>query len=269
MTTPRKLLIILFILSLFTFPAYADNYYDYSTVYAAQSALNIAGYSCGEPDGDIGVNTRAAITDFRVDHHLGDNTEIDDVLLYALGVSDAPVWFPCFESSDKLFIEDFYLFEDGCVDTIKSGMSGFGATLGAYLGLGNYVQIDEDSYSFALLCTADENSEILATLRVDGDQITLESVQNFQNGDYYLRQNGDTVPYSRTGAAETRSAQSTQTPAPVQNGRDYVLNKNTHKFHYPSCSSADDIKPQNRWDYNGTREEIIAMGYEPCKRCKP
>ena len=49
----------------------------------------------------------------------------------------------------------------------------------------------------------------------------------------------------------------------------YVLNKNTHKFHYPSCSSADDIKPKNRKEYTGTREEVIKMGYDPCKRCNP
>jgi DNA-entry nuclease len=63
-------------------------------------------------------------------------------------------------------------------------------------------------------------------------------------------------------------------PPPVSdeatdNGRDYVVNKNTKKFHYPSCSSADDIKSSNRWDYHGTREELINMGYVPCKRCHP
>lgn len=49
----------------------------------------------------------------------------------------------------------------------------------------------------------------------------------------------------------------------------YVINTNTGKFHKPSCSSVSDIYPQNRWDYQGTREEVINMGYEPCKRCHP
>ena len=49
----------------------------------------------------------------------------------------------------------------------------------------------------------------------------------------------------------------------------YILNKNTGKFHYPSCSSVGDMNPENRWDYTGTREELIDMGYVPCKRCKP
>ena len=29
------------------------------------------------------------------------------------------------------------------------------------------------------------------------------------------------------------------------------------------------MKAKNRKDYTGTRDEIIAMGYQPCKRCNP
>lgn len=50
---------------------------------------------------------------------------------------------------------------------------------------------------------------------------------------------------------------------------DYVLNTNTKKFHFPSCSSADDIKATNREDYIGSRDDLIAQGYVPCKRCNP
>lgn len=60
----------------------------------------------------------------------------------------------------------------------------------------------------------------------------------------------------------------TPEPTPIP-GRDYVLNKNTKKFHYPNCSSVEDMKAKNRRDYNGTRDEIISMGYSPCGRCKP
>ncbi len=54
---------------------------------------------------------------------------------------------------------------------------------------------------------------------------------------------------------------------PVQ--RDYVLNTNTMKFHYPGCSSVSDIKDRNREDFTGERDELIAQGYLPCKRCNP
>jgi len=52
-------------------------------------------------------------------------------------------------------------------------------------------------------------------------------------------------------------------------GITYVLNTNTKKFHYPTCSSVDDMKEKNKQIYTGSREEVINMGYVPCKRCNP
>lgn len=49
----------------------------------------------------------------------------------------------------------------------------------------------------------------------------------------------------------------------------YVLNIGTHKFHLPDCDSVADIKPQNRKDYSGSRQDLIDQGYYPCKRCNP
>ena len=49
----------------------------------------------------------------------------------------------------------------------------------------------------------------------------------------------------------------------------YVLNVNSKKFHYPDCASVDKMSPKNRKDFSGSRDEIIQMGYEPCKNCNP
>lgn len=49
----------------------------------------------------------------------------------------------------------------------------------------------------------------------------------------------------------------------------YILNTNTKKFHYPTCSSVDQMAEKNKQVYSGSRDEIISMGYEPCKRCNP
>ena len=49
----------------------------------------------------------------------------------------------------------------------------------------------------------------------------------------------------------------------------YILNTNTKKFHYPDCSSVTDMKSKNKQEYSGNRDELIAMGYEPCRRCNP
>ncbi|MCM1397924.1 MAG: DNA/RNA non-specific endonuclease [Clostridium sp.] len=49
----------------------------------------------------------------------------------------------------------------------------------------------------------------------------------------------------------------------------YVLNRNTKKFHRPSCESVNDIKEKNKKEVVGSREEIMGEGYVPCKRCNP
>ena len=49
----------------------------------------------------------------------------------------------------------------------------------------------------------------------------------------------------------------------------YILNKNTKKFHIPSCSSAGDISEDNKEIYKGSREDLIQEGYSPCGRCHP
>ena len=52
-------------------------------------------------------------------------------------------------------------------------------------------------------------------------------------------------------------------------GVDYVLNTNSKKFHYPSCSSVDDMNESNKQYYTGSRDDLIANGYIPCGRCHP
>ena len=49
----------------------------------------------------------------------------------------------------------------------------------------------------------------------------------------------------------------------------YVLNTNTKKFHLPSCSSVKDMKDKNKQEVTCSRDEVIDMGYVPCKRCNP
>ena len=73
------------------------------------------------------------------------------------------------------------------------------------------------------------------------------------------------APISTAATTSQANDASTDTPATVT----YVVNKNTGKFHYPSCSSVPKIKSKNRMDSNQTRDELIAQGYVPCKNCNP
>lgn len=67
-----------------------------------------------------------------------------------------------------------------------------------------------------------------------------------------------------------KTTEPTETPQPdSSSGGKYILNTNTKKFHYPSCSSVDKMKEKNKRVSNDSRDTIIAQGYVPCKRCKP
>ena len=48
----------------------------------------------------------------------------------------------------------------------------------------------------------------------------------------------------------------------------YIGNSNTHRFHYPDCSSVDKMNPNHKV-YIDSREQAINEGYTPCKRCNP
>ena len=58
-------------------------------------------------------------------------------------------------------------------------------------------------------------------------------------------------------------------PQPETTTQTYVLNKGQKKFHKPGCSSVEDIKPENKSTFTGTRDEVIEQGYDPCGRCNP
>ena len=86
------------------------------------------------------------------------------------------------------------------------------------------------------------------------------SVVNIEADSEYENQETDRqIPEDIDGISEKQSEPTCE----------YVCNTNTKKFHYPDCSSVPDIKPGNRYDYEGSREEVLAMGYVPCKRCNP
>lgn len=73
-----------------------------------------------------------------------------------------------------------------------------------------------------------------------------------------------------TEPEQTTSAVTDTNPSePTDSGATYILNTNTKKFHYPSCSSVDQMSEKNKKEYTGSREDLINQGYEPCKRCNP
>lgn len=105
------------------------------------------------------------------------------------------------------------------------------------------------------------------------------------NGDIFVTSDGQSVSISSDkmanideimtpGSGATTTPPATQKPDFFQNdlpseGTDYIVNTNTGKFHYPSCSSVRKMKESNKIFFTGTRDELISQGYDPCGNCHP
>lgn len=95
------------------------------------------------------------------------------------------------------------------------------------------------------------------------DSYTRAEVEEIYQNAYeegYAQGQKDALTVEDGSAAATRQS---------AGGIDYVLNTNSKKFHYPDCRSVGQMKASNRKDFSGTRDEVLAMGYDPCGICRP
>lgn len=148
----------------------------------------------------------------------------------------------------------------------------------------SYVWLREVMPQFAVISVGNDNSyghpteDVLSRLR----DANVKTFRTDLQGDILCVSDGTTVTFTVErnteadvfGGIGNNSTEQTEPPeteaaAVADDGEDYAVNTNTKKFHYTYCSSADDIKASNRWDFHGTRDELINMGYVPCKRCNP
>ena len=83
----------------------------------------------------------------------------------------------------------------------------------------------------------------------------------------YNVQPGVTIDYA-TGESWL-SDEAPEVPEPDGTAVTYILNTNTMKFHLPGCGSVEQMAPENRQDYSGSRDDLLAEGYSPCGACKP
>lgn len=92
-------------------------------------------------------------------------------------------------------------------------------------------------------------------------------VYNVQPGIEIDYTEGGSRKAEETGGGVPGLGQQASLEEPEDSSQDYVLNENTRKFHLPECGSVEDIKPKNRREYYGSRQELEEQGYEPCGRC--
>lgn len=78
------------------------------------------------------------------------------------------------------------------------------------------------------------------------------------------------TPKSSTPTSQTTSPSAVPAQPTENVGKQtYILNTNRKKFHYPWCSSVNQMKEKNKREYTGTRDGAISQGYSPCGKCNP
>lgn len=89
---------------------------------------------------------------------------------------------------------------------------------------------------------------------------------SYSDGSEEVVENGNTETTKNTGTNHTEVETITN---PVPEDCTYVLNNNTKRFHYPYCSSVNDMAEHNKQYVNWDRETIMDKEYRPCGRCNP
>ena len=117
------------------------------------------------------------------------------------------------------------------------------------------------------------NKAVGLSLAVDGDygKATTSAVKKFQKT-YDLDSSGiadkETIQVLSDVLSGKREPGFTPTPTPVVT-HTYVLNVKTYKFHETYCRDVRKMNDENKYYFEGTREEVIANGYDPCGHCNP
>lgn len=84
-----------------------------------------------------------------------------------------------------------------------------------------------------------------------------------------VNDNSNTVSADKVGLESNKATSSPKTENSTDSKRiKYFANINSKTFHKSDCSSAKNLKEENRY-ITSDREELLANGYTPCKKCNP
>lgn len=226
---------------------------------------------------------------------VGDKYTLGSASVEILGVNSTDDANSCSIVLMITYDETKFLFTGDAEREAEQVILDSGAALAAdVLKVGHHGSENSTTYPFlreimpqyAVISVGEDNSyghptdNTLSRLR-DAD---VKVFRTDMQGDIYCTSDGKTVTMSveRNSNADTLTnpvkvveTEPDQTDAPKDDpvqpsaGTDYVLNTNTKKFHYPSCSSVKRMSEKNKSFFTGTRDEVIVMGYDPCGNCHP
>lgn len=130
----------------------------------------------------------------------------------------------------------------------------------------DYIKETDNHVLYRVTPVFDGNNLVATGVQMEAESVEDDGEGILFNVFCYNVQPGISIDYA-TGdswlASEVSSGEASESAA------EYILNTNSKKFHKPSCSSISQISDNNKQDYQGSREDLVAQGYEPCKKCNP
>ncbi len=108
------------------------------------------------------------------------------------------------------------------------------------------------------------------------EEPTYEPVQEGISGEEYEEGTSYTAVAPEEEQNPNNSSNGSQTeygfdryynPQLQQTDAKWILNINTNKIHYPSCSEVKRMNEENAIESNQSLEELQEQGFEPCKKC--
>ena len=136
--------------------------------------------------------------------------------------------------------------------------------------------------SYAVISVGTGNSyghpdeETLAKLKNKGVKVfrtdkqgTIIATTDGKNISWSLEPTTDYSSGSGHQSSSYNDSSSVVVPSGNTQSANYILNKNTKKFHYPDCGSVSRMSEKNKEYFTGTRDEVISRGYDSCGNCHP
>ena len=125
----------------------------------------------------------------------------------------------------------------------------------------------------AQICRTDLQGDIVITS--DGNKLSISTEKTASAEE--LMVSGEAAAEIIAREAQTKAEEEERAKAEADSKNtstesyniDYILNKNSKKFHYPDCKSVKQMKEKNKIYFNGTRNEVISQGYDSCGNCHP
>lgn len=126
----------------------------------------------------------------------------------------------------------------------------------------DYIKETDNHVMYRVTPIYDGGNLVASGVQMEGYSVEDEGEGIYFNVYAYNVQPGVEIDY----ATGENQAAVTEETGEIQ---DFILNTSSKKFHLPDCNGLNQTKDKNKQEYEGTREMLLAQGYEPCKSCNP